>query len=276
MKTFVLWNVTPCCWAHRQHAGSVLVSEFSTLNTEAAWTGKRPTRLHGDIFQKPAIFVAKAVTANQNSVFPFQIPAVYTPSVTRLPNRTHISTYFAPCTLYHFTLLHIVHDISIITQFDVTYRMTLLYWEVVRHKPQLHNRVPAEKLHSATDGLTELERLQKTVAWSKSLRRVYYFEYFHNNCSHSESRGPLYRPKSWWVENITCNIDLKEIGAMVYIGFIWLGIRSNGGLLWKPWRILELLTQFIAVIHNADVQTTSSTLKMGALCTSEITWCQNP
>jgi hypothetical protein len=46
-----------------------------------------------------------------------------------------------------------------------------------------------------------------------------------------EGKRPLGRPRRRWVDNI--KIDLREIGwdGMVWIGSIWLKIRTSGGFL---------------------------------------------
>jgi hypothetical protein len=46
-----------------------------------------------------------------------------------------------------------------------------------------------------------------------------------------EGKRPLGRPRRRWVDNI--EMDPREIGwdEMVWIGSIWLGIETSGGLL---------------------------------------------
>jgi hypothetical protein len=46
-----------------------------------------------------------------------------------------------------------------------------------------------------------------------------------------EGRKPLRRPRRRWLDNI--KVDLREIewDGVDWIGWIWLGIRTSGGLL---------------------------------------------
>jgi hypothetical protein len=44
-----------------------------------------------------------------------------------------------------------------------------------------------------------------------------------------ESKRTLRRPRRWWEDNI--KMDLREIGSMGRIEFVWLRIGSSGGLL---------------------------------------------
>jgi hypothetical protein len=44
-----------------------------------------------------------------------------------------------------------------------------------------------------------------------------------------EGTIPLGRPRRRWVDNI--KMDLREIGWVVWIGLMWLRIRTSGGLL---------------------------------------------
>jgi hypothetical protein len=43
-----------------------------------------------------------------------------------------------------------------------------------------------------------------------------------------EGKRPLGRPIPRWVDNVI--LDLREIGLMVWIRFIWLRIETSGGL----------------------------------------------
>jgi hypothetical protein len=45
----------------------------------------------------------------------------------------------------------------------------------------------------------------------------------------SEGRRPLGRPRRRWEDNI--KMDLREIGLVMWIGFIWLRIWTGDGLL---------------------------------------------
>jgi hypothetical protein len=45
----------------------------------------------------------------------------------------------------------------------------------------------------------------------------------------SEGKIPLRRPRTMWVDNT--EMDLREIGWMVWTGFIWFRIGTSGGLL---------------------------------------------
>jgi hypothetical protein len=47
--------------------------------------------------------------------------------------------------------------------------------------------------------------------------------------SNPEGKRPLPRPGRRSEDNI--KMDLKEIGWVLWTGFIWLGIESSGGLL---------------------------------------------
>jgi hypothetical protein len=44
-----------------------------------------------------------------------------------------------------------------------------------------------------------------------------------------EGKRPLGRPRSRWEDNI--EMDLTEKRSGVWIGFIWLGVGTGGGLL---------------------------------------------
>jgi hypothetical protein len=44
-----------------------------------------------------------------------------------------------------------------------------------------------------------------------------------------EEKRPLGRPRHRWEDNII--MGLKEIGVMLWSGFVWLRIASSGGLL---------------------------------------------
>jgi hypothetical protein len=44
-----------------------------------------------------------------------------------------------------------------------------------------------------------------------------------------EGKRALRKPRHMWVYNI--KMDLREIGEIVWIGFIWLRVGTSGGLL---------------------------------------------
>jgi hypothetical protein len=50
----------------------------------------------------------------------------------------------------------------------------------------------------------------------------------------AEGTTSLWRPRHWWEDSI--RMDLREWDGKVWTGFIWLRIRTSGGLLWtRSW-----------------------------------------
>jgi hypothetical protein len=64
-----------------------------------------------------------------------------------------------------------------------------------------------------------------------------------------EGKRSLGRPSCWWESNI--KMGLRNVGTMMWNGFIWLRIWTSGELLWTWYKIGNFLTSSVTVSYAA-------------------------